>query len=177
MGYNVFAYCNNNPSNYSDLSGNLACQNSVRMSNDGGGTFTCNGNPKRREPRPTRATDITPLWDKKIKVDSDSEIAIFYIAMTCKIVADVGITISACAAMLEATAAAPSTAGASVALACTFATLICEGGVGVVSDITTLVQGGSEYNKDGSMTIGIFKPSSAYEAIAFFITGPIKIED
>ena len=42
----MFAYCNNSPVNCIDPSGDLACQNSVRMSNDGGGARSLNGNPQ-----------------------------------------------------------------------------------------------------------------------------------
>ena len=37
LGYNMFAYCNNNPTNCYDSAGTLPCQNTLRMSNDGGG--------------------------------------------------------------------------------------------------------------------------------------------
>jgi len=44
----MFAYCNNSPVSCIDSEGTQAVQNTMRMSNDGGGTFTCNGSPKRK---------------------------------------------------------------------------------------------------------------------------------
>ena len=46
IGYNMFAYCNNSPVSCFDSEGTQPVQNKMLMSNDGGGTFTCNGSPK-----------------------------------------------------------------------------------------------------------------------------------
>ena len=146
------------------------------MSNDGGGALSLGGTPKREEPKPSRATDATPLFDRKFVVDSNADAALFCAAMVVKVAADVTVAAGACVSMAGSAAVAPETAGASVAAAYALMSIFVECCVGIVSDVITIVEGFSEYNKDGSMSVGLFKPSSPAEAIVFFISGPIKIE-
>ena len=46
LGNNMFAYCYNAPVNYFDYTGNLPIRNLMLQANDGGGTYSTNGNPR-----------------------------------------------------------------------------------------------------------------------------------
>ena len=158
LATNTFVYCNNNPVVFCDFYGTYSflCTESGGNPNTAS-HFTGNKNEQSGIPPKNNKKDIaednsssgSSAGSKKLTFacDSDSDMIVFVAVMSGKICTDVIGQISLCALGVGLVAA--PTPGAQILGVTVFFESLFKGSVGTVSDITTLYDGISKYNKNG----------------------------
>ena len=171
LGYNMFAYCNNNPVNCYDNSGSLPCQNTMRMSNDGGGANSLGGTPIIRNRESSHRAYV------EIAVSTETEFAMFLFYSVLITGVDIASAVFSIKGTIVSVSAAPATNGLSLGFAAKFLYDTVSSAVGITSDISMLIQGCAEYSKDGAFVIEAYLPTNMLELFDFAVFGGVSVYD
>ena len=149
LGCNMFVYCNNNPIDYCDRAGELPCQNTMRMTNDGGLNLYYRIYKALSDAEGIPTDRIELSWD----IDSGEEANAFLAASVAVTAYNTySAASSACAAICSA-AAAGASAGTSLLAAGKFLYYTVDCVVGVVCDMVTTVTVLFKYASTGRVVV------------------------
>ncbi len=149
LGCNMFVYCNNNPVDYCDRSGKLPCQNTMRMTSDGGLNLYYRIYKELSDAEGIPTDRIEYSWD----IDSGGEAYAFATASVALTVFNAYSAASSVYAAACSAAAAGASAGASLLAAGKFLYHTVDCVVGTVRDMVTTVTVLFRYASTGRVVV------------------------
>ena len=151
IGYNMFAYCNNNPVNFSDTSGSkMTC---CVVVNDGGGR----GNVFEEQDDSETQESGNEQVIFSIEIDSKWKLYLFEVATGAVTAGEYVATVGVIIAAVET---APATLGGSLATAGIAFDVLASSGVSTASNFALMTDTSIKFKQNGSARIEFYFPAS-----------------